>query len=508
MDLESSAECDPGWLDAPWWLDAAAESDVAACPESLAAMTDLGPMTVAETLLAASAVGAGAEAIRLLTSLHGQRLTEEQRLTVVELWQPQLGWLTGAEQAAIVDLVGLEPDPKDKAACLADEFAPHELAAALHLTPKHATGRIAAARLLASSLKATGDRMRAGTLDPYRAWVIADILTTLGSDPAAVAAARQVEAEVLAGAAHLTGGQLRKALRKGCRQVDPDWGSRMFAKARKTRRVGFDFRGQDGLVMLYAALPPVEALAVKDRLEQLAAVPSPTLSADGDADSKTDADERCHDERLADALVTAVLGATPDDPTTPVAPPVLLQVLVPLPTLLGLRDDTAELVGYGDIPAGMAREMAGDAAWQLWIHDEVTGHLLDQGKHTYPPNGPLGQYITARDRECRFPGCPHPAARCDKDHTEPFDHQSAQDCPAPNAQSCDPDQHPGGSTSAANLSCLCRRTHRAKTFGHYLVRQDPDGTQHWTTPLGRRYTTAPWDYRPDSDRCREPDDDG
>jgi hypothetical protein len=502
MDLDAGTDAHPEWVDAPWWLDAVAESDVVECPELLAAVNDLGPMTVAETLLAASMAGAGPEAIRLLTTLRGQTLTEEQRLTVIELWQPQVGWLTGAEQTAIVDLVGPEPDPTDRKAVLADEFAPHELAAALHATPGHATARIAAARLLHSALKATGDRLRAGSLDPYRVWLITDTLTSLGSHPTGVAAARQVEAEILGRAASMTGGQLRKALRKGCRAVDPDWGARMFAKARKTRRVGFDFRGQDGLVTLYAALPPVEALAVKDRLEQLAAVPSRTPPGEGGGE------ERCHDERMADALVTAVLGAKPDDPTTPAAPGIVLQVLVPLPTLLGLREDTAELVGYGDIPAGMAREMAGDAAWELWIHDELNGHLLDQGKHSYPPNAPLGRYITNRDRYCRFPGCPRPAASCDKDHTEPFDHRSAQDCRAPDAATCDPDLHPGGSTSAANLSCLCRRTHRAKTFGDYQTRQDPDGTQHWITPLGRTYTTHPWDYRPDSDRDEDGDGDG
>ncbi|MDX6223584.1 MAG: hypothetical protein QOD91_2638, partial [Frankiales bacterium] len=46
-------------------------------------------------------------------------------------------------------------------------------------------------------------------------------------------------------------------------------------------------------------------------------------------------------------------------------------------------------------------------------------------------------------------------------------------------------------------------THRAKTFGDYQTRQDPDGTRHWTTPLGRTYTTRPWNYRPDSDRDRD-----
>jgi hypothetical protein len=474
-------------------VDAVEESDVVECLELLAAADDLGPMTVPETLLAASLAGPGPEAIRLLTSLRGQVLTDEQKLTVLELWQPQLAWLTGAEQTSIIDLVGPEPDRADQKACLADEFAPHELAAALHVTPRHASARIAAARLLHSSLKATGDRLRAGTLDPYRVWLITDTLTSLGSDPAGVAAAQQVEADVLGRAASMTGGQLRKALRKGCRQTDPDWGAKMFAKARKTRRVGFDFRGQDGLVTLYAALPPVEALAVKDRLEQLAAAPSPTTNG-------ADGDQRCHDERMADALTTAVLGAQPEDPTTPAAPGIVLQVLVPLPTLLGLREDTAELIGYGDIPAAMAREMASDAAWQLWIHDEVTGHLLDQGKHIYRPNTRLGRYLTARDRHCMFPGCSHAADKCDKDHAEPFDHQSARDCPAPDAETCDPDLHPGGSTSAANLGCLCRRTHRAKTFGDYQVRQDADGTRHWTTPLGRTYTTKPWDYRPDSDR--------
>jgi hypothetical protein len=501
MDFEAGTDEHPGWVDVPGWLDAVAEADVVECPEMLAAVTGLGPMRVGETLLAAALVGTGPEAIRLLTSLRGQLLTEEQKLTVLELWQPQLAWATGAEQTAIIDLVGPEPDRGDKKACLADEFAPHEVAAALHITPNHAAARIAAARLLASALKATGDRLRAGTLDPYRVWLITDTLTKLGSDPAAVTAAQHVEAGLLNQAAGMTGGQLRKALLKGCRQVDPDWGARMFAKNRKTRRVGFDFRGQDGLVTLYAALPPVEALAVKDRLEQLAATPAPTPSPGAEAD------ERCHDERMADALVTAVLGPKPDDPTSPAPPGIVLQVTVPLPTLLGLRQDTAELIGYGAIPADMAREMAADAAWQLFIHSETTGHLTDQGKHSYPPGGPLGRYLVDRDRQCMFPGCPHDAGKCDKDHAEPFNQHSAQDCPAPDADTCNPDQHPGGSTSAANLGCLCRRTHRAKTLGHYQVRQDPDGTRHWTTPLGRHYTTKPHDYRPDSDRGNQPNTD-
>ena len=503
MGFEAGLDDCPEWLDAPWWLDAVAEDavagdavaegDVLECPEMLAVHDDLGPMSVTETLLAVSLAGAGPEAIRLLAGLRGRSLTGDQQLSVVELWQPQLAWLTGAEQTAIVDLVGPEPDPADRQACLADGFAPLELAAALHASTGHAAGRIANARLLTSTLTATGDRLREGTLDPYRVWLITDTLVSLGEGPAGVAAAREVEAQVLPRAATLTGRQLRTALRKGCRAVDPDWGVRMFAKNRTTRRVGFDFRGQDGLVGMYAALPPVEALAMKETLDRAAGAPCPDPG-----------DDRSADERRADALIASVLGAQPEDPTTPAAPQVVLQVLVPLPTLLGLREDTAELVGYGAIPAAMAREMAGDAHWQRWVHDEVSGHLLDQGKHSYRPNTALARLVTDRDRHCRFPGCTHPAASCDQDHTEPFNHAGAAECPAPNPPRCDPGRHPGGTTSAANLTSLCRRAHRAKTFGDYPTRQDPDGTLHWTTPLGRHYTTTPHDYRPDSDKTTDP----
>ncbi|MDX6227901.1 MAG: hypothetical protein QOI76_1291, partial [Frankiales bacterium] len=138
------------WAEAPWWLDAVAETDTVGCPQQWAPVSELGPMSVPETLLAISAAGPGPEAARLLQSLRGQVLTDDQKLTVVQLWQPQLAWTTAAEQAALLDLVGPEPDPQDKQAVLSDEFAPLELAAALHSTVPHAAGRIRQARLMGS----------------------------------------------------------------------------------------------------------------------------------------------------------------------------------------------------------------------------------------------------------------------------------------------------------------------------------------------------------------------
>jgi hypothetical protein len=434
-------------------------------------MAELGPMSVEETLLAISAAGPGPEAARLLVSLRGQALTDDQKLSVVGLWQPQLAWTTAAEQAALLDLVGPDPDPQDTQAALSDEFAPLELAAALHSTVPHAAGRIRHARLMGSTFTATQALLAQGRIDGYRVWLMLQTLTTLAPELAA-----QVEAEILPRAAGLTGAELRTALRDAARRVDPDWGVRMFAKNRKTRRVGFDHRGTDGLVLMYAYLPPVEAVAMKEHLQQAAQVPSPDPG-----------DDRNVDERMADALIGCVLGTTPGDVTTPLTPKVITRLLISLPTLLGLRQDTGELAGYGPIPAGMARQLATDSEFQRMIYHPVDGHLLDYHTRTYRPPKDLDTYIRARDRHCRFPGCTRPAQNCDLDHTQPFRHHP------------DPDDQ-GGSTSAGNLASLCRFSHRAKTHGHYQTRQDPDGTLHLSTPLGRTYTTTPWDYRPDSER--------
>jgi hypothetical protein len=455
-------------LDAPWWLDGVADSDVVVCTDQWAVLGEFGPLSVAETLHSIRVAGPGPEAERLLMSLAGQQLTGDEALTAVELWQAQTAFVAGAEQQAILQLVGLKPDPADKVASLQGEFAAHELAPALNISTDAAQARIETARLMATTLKATGDKLRAGALDPYRVWVITETLLTVAPD-----IAQQIEAQILPVAATLTGAKLRRALRNAARKADPDWGVRMFAASRRSRRVGFDFRGDDGLVQLTAWLAPVEGLAMAEHLRKAAAV----RSADPD-------DDRNVDERLADALVACVLGSTPGDPTSPAAPKVNVGVLIALPTLLGLRHDTAELVGYGPIPDGMARELAdamtGDVEFRRMVYDPVDGHLLDYGRDTYRPPKRLDDFRRARDRLCRFPGSGRSASSSDGDHTNPF--------------------VPTGRTSADNIVSLSRSAHRAKTHGHFQTSQDPDGTLHWITPLGRRYTTRPWDYRPDSER--------
>ncbi|MDR0346364.1 MAG: HNH endonuclease, partial [Nocardiopsaceae bacterium] len=93
---------------------------------------------------------------------------------------------------------------------------------------------------------------------------------------------------------------------------------------------------------------------------------------------------------------------------------------------------------------------------------------------SYRPSPGLGHLITVRQRRCSFPGCRHPAIRCDQEHTVPFGN--------------------GGRTCECNLAPLCRRHHRAKQAQGWHLDQPEPGVMSWTLPHGRRYRTGPQPY--------------
>jgi hypothetical protein len=166
----------------------------------------------------------------------------------------------------------------------------------------------------------------------------------------------------------------------------------------------------------------------------------------------------------------------------PAQVPVTVQVTIDLPTLLRLRDNPAELHGFGPLPPDVARALAADSKWQRFVVDPVDGHLLDRGHTSYPPGTVLGDYIHGRDVHCRFPGCTRSID--DLDHNEPWNHA---------------DPPSGGTSSSDNLAGLCRYHHRVKTHAGFHVTNHGDGSLTWTTPHGRRCRTSPCDYRSDAD---------
>ena len=200
------------------------------------------------------------------------------------------------------------------------------------------------------------------------------------------------------------------------------------------------------------------------------------------------------DARRADLLTALLTGrltvAAPnggsDDDRAPVPAPVnpgkpLIQVVIPYDTLTGAGEHPGELVGYGPIPASLAREIAADSVWKRLVTDPLSGALLDHGRSTYRPPVALAEFVRARDVHCRHPICRRRAIDSELDHTVAF----ASD---------------GGTTAVSNLYGACVHHHHLKHDAPgWSVRQDLDGRITWITPTGRSYSSDPYDYRVEPD---------
>jgi hypothetical protein len=246
--------------------------------------------------------------------------------------------------------------------------------------------------------------------------------------------------------------------------ADPDRTELAHAQEAAQRRVEL-FPDDHGMATLWARLSAPDAQLVWRALDSLA-------DRDGPGDG------RGVDARRADALVTIAAASLADPRAGRVARPAArVHVTVGLTTLLGLADAPGELTGHGPIPASLARGLAADGEWRRLVTDPVDGQVLDCGRTTYRPPPPLVEFLRARDRTCRFPGCPRPAERCDIDHNLPWDH--------------------GGHTDPVNCRHLCRRHHRLKTHGGWTIDAEPDGGVTWISPNRRRYHVPITRYPPD-----------
>lgn len=101
-------------------------------------------------------------------------------------------------------------------------------------------------------------------------------------------------------------------------------------------------------------------------------------------------------------------------------------------------------------------------------------------RHDPPPR--MAEAVRLRDETCVYPRCVRPSTACDLDHIEPY---------VPTDDGGSPSQ-----TRPDNLAPLCRRHHRAKTFGDFTYDRLPDGSYRWILPSGVTVTTDPPHRRP------------
>jgi len=205
----------------------------------------------------------------------------------------------------------------------------------------------------------------------------------------------------------------------------------------------------------------------------------------------------------------------------------VINITVPLSTLLGLSATPGEAAGFGLLDPCDARDLVAAAARRAdtrWcvtaLHPDgaVAAHGCARGRHPPPPGpsqGPdpppgtaardylaglrirmipvarghcdhtraeagyrpsrkLQHLVKVRNARCTAPGCGRSASRCDLDHTLAWEH--------------------GGITCECDLAPLCRHHHRCKQAEGWRLEQPEPGVLKWRTPAGRRYTTTPTAY--------------
>ena len=188
-------------------------------------------------------------------------------------------------------------------------------------------------------------------------------------------------------------------------------------------------------------------------------------------------------EGRAQALVAAVCSASDSGATTGAGfgnVGVEIQVVIDAASLVGAGDVPGSLTvgdsGPQSITAQAVRDLLTDPATPVTLRrlvtDPMTGHLLDRGRRRYQVTGALRDFLVARNRTCRFPGCSRPADTGQVDHAEAWDD--------------------GGRMDRSNLGPLCVRHHLFQThLGWQITESSDDGSCSWRSPQGREYDVDP-----------------
>ena len=151
-----------------------------------------------------------------------------------------------------------------------------------------------------------------------------------------------------------------------------------------------------------------------------------------------------------------------------------VQLVMTDAALFGADDTAATLLGYGPVPAALARRLVreADEATRVWLrrvytHPETGALVAMEARGRCFEHG-LRQVVIVRDEAtCRTPWCTAPARHVD--HVV--------------------EVHDGGQTTAANAQGLCEACNYVKTTPGWTARPGPDGTITTTTPTGHAYTS-------------------
>ena len=397
-----------------------------------------------------------------LIEINPRSLGEAGKLDYLAALDRQESWICALKQEALVAIAGEVADETGGIFGAVDDEEREDVATALRLSPTAAQNRIDVARVLVGHLPNTISALATGEISAAHATVIAKETATAIRNGLSEDAVFRVEQTALAHAEFHTPGQVATKVKTTIAKLAPEEFEEIVDRARDSRRVSC-YPEADGMATVVAILPAEDAQTVMKSIEAY------ILKRNQEDEVDAEWSILSADMKRADALTfiaSQALASMADD-VRPHRRPITISVAVDLPTLLGLAENPGQLAGYGAIPASVARKLAADGTWQRFVSDPTTGNLLDFGREKYIPPQELVDYLLARDRTCRFPGCRRSGELADIDHAHSWES--------------------GGETNPANLGLLCRRHHRMKTHGGWKLKSNADGSCTWESPVGKHF---------------------
>jgi hypothetical protein len=270
---------------------------------------------------------------------------------------------------------------------------------------------------------------------------------------------RDVDAKITAaGISQMRPRSAAACARRHAYEADPEGYVQRGRTERKHRRVTLR-PSPDTMSVLTGYLPAEQGVACLKSLRDQA----DALKAAGD--------QRSRDQIMADTLVERLTGqAAAADVNAEV------QIVMDLDVLLNANNQTsAELAGYGPLPADLARDLLASSKGRLWWRRLYAapfgGPLAGGDPHRRSFDGYLRKLIMWRDRVCRDPYCDAPIRHID--HIRRFSD--------------------GGLTVSPNGRGECERGNYAREMPGWKVEtvtSGLDGQPHTikiTTPTGHTY---------------------
>ena len=483
------------------FTDADLEALVAGDPER--------PRTVTEILAEAERGPIDAALAAELAAIDVSGLNDDQRIAVAVAAGRCVNHFEGVKLRAVGAFAG--PEPRDDVS--EGAFAWSEVAGALRLGEGQARTLTHNGRRLRTHLRGTLAGMLAGDVSLGKAQTLISATDGLDVDQCA-----WVEELTLPHAGTRNPSNHSAAVGRAVRKVDPDgWKHRREDKLRDIALIRLS-HGDGVADMLLRSLDSVEtemlwtscdtwarqqkavgdprtldALRVHAILHWAACfmTGTPITRADldiADTPDRTDDTQSQGDAQPQGDVQPQDDAQSQDDVQPPAARPgrppmrngqlVTVNVMINLPDLIDPgHGGAAAVAGSGEpLPAEAVAELLRDGARIRFVLVDNDGNLAGISTKLHDPTALMRVFVALRDVTLRVPGgSTTVVAGQDLDHIDP-----------------------NGLTEPANLHAPSRGWHRAKTFGHWVLTANSDGSITWTSRrTGRAYTTRPYNHRDD-----------